>query len=183
MTLQPLFKNNDRSPGHFIFSQFPSKVASKPDISPSNFWSADRLKRRTAFLLKKICVALFANWSASSLANCEMNVPLSDEHIPSLTSFRAATNILSVSDWHITLVSWNLCVMACWKTLDLNMKRPESKQLGTGRSWRNLPTIIICFPANGNLSWRSSTDKWWCKAFTSSIILALDMLASSQTLN
>ena len=127
-----------------------------------------------------MCVASFAIWGASSLANYEMKVPLSDKHIPSLTSFRAATNNLSFSDWCITLVSWNLRVMACWTTLDKKMKRRESKQLGTGRSWRNSPTIIICFPANGNFSWHSSTEKWWCKAFTCSIILALDMLASSQ---
>ena len=49
-----------------------------------------------------------------ALANCEMKVPLSDEHIPSLTSFRAATNNLSVSNWCITLVL-KLKSMCYWR--------------------------------------------------------------------
>ena len=84
----------------------------------------------------------------------------------------------SSGDCLVSRVSWIRCKTAALKTKELNMNAPSSNLLGTGLSCRNSLTNTSCFPPNGYKL--PLPAMLWCKVFTISRILELDILASSQ---
>lgn len=146
---------------HCIPMVSPSSVASNLRNSPGMLCMTSLLWNSTITLLKHTWVALVIEGSLRYCARLLLYSQLSCKHVPKRISWR---NLIKLSS--VVVRRFKVINSYRWGTTYNHKSNsyiglPWSNTFGTRGSWRNSPTIMICFLPNSFATSHSSAKSWW----------------------